>query len=149
MTLEQCVGCANQTFPYYDYRGQQYNSKWCKCGFNQTCWKTTKELFFLKKKEEVSQGQEHCPIFNNSSYGNDMLVASGNFSTVYCILNQLRSLIYTENSEGVNNSFLYVVSLSVELQGIYVAMYPSLFLISHKWADCKVALKMGPSPSLS
>lgn len=93
--------------------------------------KLLKSFFFLKKKE-VSQGQEHCPIFNNSSYGNDMLVASGNFSTVYCILNQLRSLIYTENSEGVNNSFLYVVSLSVELQGIYVAMYPSLFLISHK-----------------
>lgn len=100
--------------------------------------KLLKSFFFLKKKE-VSQGQEHCPIFNNSSYGNDMLVASGNFSTVYCILNQLRSLIYTENSEGVNNSFLYVVSLiaflltlSVELQGIYVAMYSSLFLISHK-----------------
>lgn len=93
----------------------------------------------LKSFFEVSQGQEHCPIFNNSSYGNDMLVASGNFSTVYCILNQLRSLIYTENSEGVNNSFLYVVSLiaflltlSVELQGIYVAMYSSPFLNSHK-----------------
>lgn len=44
--------------------------------------KLLKSFFFLKKKE-VSQGQEHCPIFNNSSYGNDMLVASGNFSTVY------------------------------------------------------------------
>ena len=47
VALEQCAGCAIKTFPHYDYCGQQYNSKWCECGFNQTCWKNYQTAFFF------------------------------------------------------------------------------------------------------